>query len=195
MLEAGCSERRVPHLARSGGDHETYCLYSRPPHTHTHTHDGSLPPPPAGEFGNANIKGSAGRRATSEVNRSRYSRFLPVFVGGNRDIQSPLESRRHLIWSKVKAVTPQHTEQYPQTVLLKHWRGVSETVVFNIRLRVRRGTAEMFVFSKRNSRGSLFRLDPVTQFLTHLSWCLIEFHWFTPPWCWLGQVSADPAEK
>lgn len=24
--------RRVPHLAHSGGDHETYCLYSRPPH-------------------------------------------------------------------------------------------------------------------------------------------------------------------
>lgn len=34
MLVAGCSERRVPHLARSGGDHETYCFYSRPPHRH-----------------------------------------------------------------------------------------------------------------------------------------------------------------
>lgn len=34
MLVAGCSERRVPHLARSGGDHETYCLSSCPPHKH-----------------------------------------------------------------------------------------------------------------------------------------------------------------
>lgn len=28
MLVAGCSERRVPHLAHSGGDHETFCLHS-----------------------------------------------------------------------------------------------------------------------------------------------------------------------
>lgn len=31
MLVAGCSERRVPHLAHSGGDHETFCLDSYSP--------------------------------------------------------------------------------------------------------------------------------------------------------------------
>lgn len=33
------------------------------------------------------------------------------------------------------------------------------------------------------------------QSFLHLSRRQIGFHWFPPPWCWPGQISADPAEK
>lgn len=53
------------------------------------------------------------------------------------------------------------------------------------------------VFSQKLSRIVFIYLYffGAAQFLFHLSWYLIGFHWFTPPWCWLGQVLCWPCRK
>lgn len=79
MLVAGCSEQRLPHLAHSGRNHDTHCLYLT---LHTDTR---LLCSPAGEWSKTKIKQSG---AWSKKSKVKCFKCFSAFGYENCDIQS-----------------------------------------------------------------------------------------------------------